>query len=294
MAFFTNKKKQEIDNNSYDLAAEDELINKVNSVYSADGVHGTDGESNTADKSMDKKGKTDGVHGTDGEDFGADESITSDGKRKRRTDVLKSQGNGGAKEVQKWSGDFQYTGDDVHGTDGETIDNVPNDDEEYLTDGIHGTDGESESRLLNRMLFRTKTRERSLKGSLSAIFARWTKKNTVYASYSSPAPMRSDAASALRSTNFVKNSDAAINEALERWKEAERYFDMLPHNDLVDYAVYNLEAARRRYIFLLNLEKKQSDIAKEMGLSENFTTEKARKTPMREHMMHIPEDVLPQ
>ena len=37
----------------------------------------------------------------------------------------------------------------------------------------------------------------------------------------------------------------------EKWQEAERYFKSVSDTDLVDYAVFEMEAARRKYMLLL-------------------------------------------
>ncbi len=42
-----------------------------------------------------------------------------------------------------------------------------------------------------------------------------------------------------------------IRRAMEQWQEAERYFRNVSDTDLVDYAVFEMEAARRKYVLLL-------------------------------------------
>lgn len=58
---------------------------------------------------------------------------------------------------------------------------------------------------------------------------------------------------------FVQN----IADAREEWKTAEKFFHTVSDPDLVDHAIYKLEAAKTRYIYLL---KK----AKEEGIKVNF------------------------
>ena len=43
-----------------------------------------------------------------------------------------------------------------------------------------------------------------------------------------------------------------IRRAMAQWQEAERYFKSVPDTDIVDYAVLEMQAARRKYILLLN------------------------------------------
>lgn len=50
-----------------------------------------------------------------------------------------------------------------------------------------------------------------------------------------------------RSGGRADNVDAALNE----WKRAVRYFESVNEPELVDFAIYEMEAARRKYMFLL-------------------------------------------
>lgn len=42
-----------------------------------------------------------------------------------------------------------------------------------------------------------------------------------------------------------------VHKALEEWKAAAAYFQSVTDPELVDYAVYGMEAAQKRYIYLL-------------------------------------------
>ena len=42
-----------------------------------------------------------------------------------------------------------------------------------------------------------------------------------------------------------------VQHALEDWKKATAYFESVSDPELVDYAVYDMEAAKQRYIYLL-------------------------------------------
>lgn len=42
-----------------------------------------------------------------------------------------------------------------------------------------------------------------------------------------------------------------VLKAMEQWQEAQRYFESVSDTDLVDYAIYEAEAARRKYMLLL-------------------------------------------
>ena len=56
-----------------------------------------------------------------------------------------------------------------------------------------------------------------------------------------------------------------LNQAHEEWHNAELYFQSVTEPDLIDYAIYKMEASRTKYIYLL----KQ---AREMGIkAENVS-----------------------
>jgi len=42
-----------------------------------------------------------------------------------------------------------------------------------------------------------------------------------------------------------------VEEARKEWIDAKSYFDNVVDPDLVDYAVYSVEAAERKYMYLL-------------------------------------------
>ncbi|WP_090554518.1 YaaL family protein [Natronincola ferrireducens] len=54
-----------------------------------------------------------------------------------------------------------------------------------------------------------------------------------------------------------------IKRAREEWEGAEKTFHSVSDPDLIDYAIYNVEATRAKYIYLLKR-------AKEMGIKTNF------------------------
>ena len=56
-----------------------------------------------------------------------------------------------------------------------------------------------------------------------------------------------------------------LNQAHEEWQNAELYFQSVTEPDLIDYAIYKMEASRTKYFYLL----KQ---AREMGIkAENVS-----------------------
>ena len=48
-----------------------------------------------------------------------------------------------------------------------------------------------------------------------------------------------------------------IQQALNEWKAAAAYFESVVDPELVDYAVYGMEAAQKRYIYLLRSAGKE-------------------------------------
>lgn len=55
-----------------------------------------------------------------------------------------------------------------------------------------------------------------------------------------------------------------VNNAQHEWRTAEQFFENVSDPDLIDYAIYKVEAAKSRYRYLL---KK----AKEEGIKGNFS-----------------------
>lgn len=50
----------------------------------------------------------------------------------------------------------------------------------------------------------------------------------------------------------ARAGDAEIQDALKKWKDATRFFESVNDPELMDYAIYDMEAARRKYVFLLH------------------------------------------
>lgn len=50
---------------------------------------------------------------------------------------------------------------------------------------------------------------------------------------------------------------AELQRAHREWQAARAYFDHVTEPDLVDVAIYNLEAAQRRYTYLLRRFKQE-------------------------------------
>ncbi len=43
----------------------------------------------------------------------------------------------------------------------------------------------------------------------------------------------------------------AVNQAHAEWINAQNYFNSVSEPELVDYAIYNMEAARKKYMYML-------------------------------------------
>ncbi|WP_252187583.1 DUF2508 family protein [Anaeromonas gelatinilytica] len=43
-----------------------------------------------------------------------------------------------------------------------------------------------------------------------------------------------------------------LKEAHKEWKQAELYFQNVTNDELIDHAIYNMEAAKKKYFYLLN------------------------------------------
>jgi len=42
-----------------------------------------------------------------------------------------------------------------------------------------------------------------------------------------------------------------VAEALEQWKNAIAFFETACDEDMIEFAIYDMEAAKRKYLFLL-------------------------------------------
>jgi hypothetical protein len=60
-------------------------------------------------------------------------------------------------------------------------------------------------------------------------------------------------------------------KALDEWHAAENYFNSINDPDLVEYALYELEAARRKYEYLMR-KLRNGDAAWEQGNSYSGST----------------------
>lgn len=52
---------------------------------------------------------------------------------------------------------------------------------------------------------------------------------------------------------------SAVQNAKEDWLTARSYFDSITDPDLIDYAIYTLEAAERKYMYLLKQMKEEKE-----------------------------------
>jgi len=57
----------------------------------------------------------------------------------------------------------------------------------------------------------------------------------------------------------------AVNQARTEWQNARQLFNDVSDPELVDYAIYREEAARRRYMYLLKQAKLEA--AKDIGVA---------------------------
>ncbi|NLJ55613.1 MAG: YaaL family protein [Firmicutes bacterium] len=63
-------------------------------------------------------------------------------------------------------------------------------------------------------------------------------------------------------TTITENEDHALfllEKARQDWLAARTLFNSVCEKDLVDHAIYNLNAAERRYVFLLKEARKKNE-----------------------------------
>jgi hypothetical protein len=51
-------------------------------------------------------------------------------------------------------------------------------------------------------------------------------------------------------TDPVKDLQAQVDAAHREWQAAQQYFQMVSEPELVDHAIFTLEAAQRKYMYL--------------------------------------------
>lgn len=51
-----------------------------------------------------------------------------------------------------------------------------------------------------------------------------------------------------------------IQDACNEWKEKEEYFRFVSDSDLVDFAIYDIEASKRKYRYLLKKFEKKGKV----------------------------------
>lgn len=52
----------------------------------------------------------------------------------------------------------------------------------------------------------------------------------------------------------------SIQDAHKEWMEKEEYFKAVSDSDLVDFAIYDIEASKRKYTYLLKKFKKERNV----------------------------------
>ena len=63
-----------------------------------------------------------------------------------------------------------------------------------------------------------------------------------------------------------------VKQAWQEWQDAKQRFNQVSEPGMVDYAVYSLQAAERRYIFLLQKAREESSTP--LSNNKGFTIEK--------------------
>ncbi|MEL7609039.1 MAG: DUF2508 family protein [Bacillota bacterium] len=61
----------------------------------------------------------------------------------------------------------------------------------------------------------------------------------------------SEAAAAAATPAVSKSEREQVAAALQQWKDATRYFENVSDPDLIEFAIYEMEASKRRYLCLL-------------------------------------------
>ncbi|MDD2574208.1 MAG: YaaL family protein [Bacillota bacterium] len=50
---------------------------------------------------------------------------------------------------------------------------------------------------------------------------------------------------------------SCVKHAMEEWNQAEKFFESVSEPDLIDYAIFRIEASKKRYMYLLKKAKEK-------------------------------------
>ncbi len=64
-----------------------------------------------------------------------------------------------------------------------------------------------------------------------------------------------------KSTSDKNDLYINLENAKKEWEEAKNIFENVSEPDLVDYAIYNVEAAEKKYVYLLRKIKNENENA---------------------------------
>ncbi len=64
-----------------------------------------------------------------------------------------------------------------------------------------------------------------------------------------------------KSTSDKNDLYVNLENAKKEWEEAKNIFENVSEPDLVDYAIYNVEAAEKKYVYLLRKIKNENENA---------------------------------
>ena len=71
-----------------------------------------------------------------------------------------------------------------------------------------------------------------------------------------------------RRQEVARDLQVQLDRARDEWNAAERYFQTVSDPELVDHAIYSLEAARRKYLYLFRQLRVSQGHRAEAGASE--------------------------
>lgn len=57
-----------------------------------------------------------------------------------------------------------------------------------------------------------------------------------------------------------------VNKAKEEWLEAKKFFDEVTDPTLIDHAIYRMESAEKKYIYLLKLANEEKTVNDNIAL----------------------------
>lgn len=58
-----------------------------------------------------------------------------------------------------------------------------------------------------------------------------------------------------------------VNKAKEEWQDAKKYFGEVTEPELIDHAIYRVEAAEKKFVYLLKVSQEEGLVNEDIKLN---------------------------